>query len=267
MAATAIGLGSLAAERFVDAAARGDKPSVIWLQFEECTGCTESRLRTSHPAIDSLIVDLISLDDHETLCGAAGRAEATLRQAMQTHAGKYVCVVEGAIPTRENGMCRLIGGRTALEIVTDVAGQAGAVIAIGSRASWRGVASAEPNPTGASGVRTVLKGKTVVSIPGCPADPYTVLGMVLQYATYGTLPVLDARGRPTFVDRSIDIERWMPPSTFPPIAQFHGSISPIATGVAGAVAGALAGAGYVASRTLDPRPAADEERHNRDWVM
>ena len=266
MAAAAIGLGRLAAERFVDAAARGDKPSVIWLQFQECTR-TES-LRTSHPAIDSLILDLISLDYHETLCAAAGQqAEAALRQAMQTHAGTYVCVVEGAIPTRENGTCCTIGGRTALDIVTEVAGQAGAVIVIGSCASWGGVGSAEPNPTGASGAHTVLKGKMIVNIPGCPANPYAFLGTVLQYAAYGTLPALDAEGRPMFVYQPIDIERWMPQSSFPAIAQSHGSISPIATGVAGAVAGALAGAGYVASRMLDPLPAADEERHNRDWVM
>ena len=31
------------------------KPSVIWLHFQECTGCTESLLRTSHPALSNLI--------------------------------------------------------------------------------------------------------------------------------------------------------------------------------------------------------------------
>jgi hydrogenase small subunit len=156
-------------------------------------------LRTSHPAVDDLILDLISLDYHETLFAAAGhQAEAALRHAMRTNAGKYVCVVEGAIPTKENGIYCMIGGRTALDIVKDVAGQAGAVIAIGSCASWGGVASAEPNPTGAVGVHEVLKDKTVVNIPGCPANPYNFLGTVLQYATFGTLPALDAENRPKF---------------------------------------------------------------------
>jgi len=81
MAAAAIGLGPLAAEDFVKAAERGAKPSVIWLQFQECTGCTESLLRTSHPGVDELILDLISLDYHETLFAAAGhQAEAVLRE-------------------------------------------------------------------------------------------------------------------------------------------------------------------------------------------
>jgi hydrogenase small subunit len=199
MAAAAVGLGPLAAERFLEAAARGQKPSVIWLQFQECTGCTETLLRTTQPRVDDLIFDLISLDYHETLFAAAGhQADAALRQTMKTHAGKYVCVVEGAIPTKDNGIYCMIGGRTALEIVKEVAGNAGAVIAIGSCASWGGIPSADPNPTGAVGVHDVLKAKTVVNIPGCPPNPYNFLGTVLQYATYGTLPALDDEGRPLF---------------------------------------------------------------------
>ena len=76
MAAAAVGLGPLAAEEFVHAAERGAKPSVIWLQFQECTGCTESLLRTSHPAVDQLILDLISLDYHETLMPGSGKQAA-----------------------------------------------------------------------------------------------------------------------------------------------------------------------------------------------
>ena len=198
-AAAAVGLGPLAAQRFVEAAEAGRKPSVIWLHFQECTGCTESLLRTTHPPADDLILDLISLDYHETLFAAAGhQAEAARIQAMKANAGKYVCIVEGAIPTKDDGVYCMIGGRTALDLVKEVAGNAGAVIAIGSCASWGGVASADPNPTGASGVSEVFKDKPVVNIPGCPANPYNLLGTVLQYATYGTLPALDDQNRPLF---------------------------------------------------------------------
>jgi hydrogenase small subunit len=199
LSAAAVGLGPLAAARFVEAAERGARPSVIWLQFQECTGCTESLLRTAHPAIDTLILDLISLDYHETLLAAAGhQADAALKQAMHTNAGKYVCIVEGAIPIRDQGVYCMIGGRTAIEILTDVASHAGAVIAIGSCASWGGVPSAGPNPTGAVGAHEILKGKMVVNIPGCPANPYNLLGTVLQFATFGTLPALDSQQRPLF---------------------------------------------------------------------
>src|ERR1041385_7140009 len=120
MAAASVGLGPIAAERFLEAAARGVKPSVLWLQFQECTGCTESLLRTAHPAVDDLIFDLISLDYHETLFAAAGhQAEAALKQAMETHAGRSVCIVKGALPTKEDVIYCMMGGRTALEIVND----------------------------------------------------------------------------------------------------------------------------------------------------
>jgi hydrogenase small subunit len=50
------------------------------------------------------------------------------------------------------------------------------------------------------GAPEVLKGsgKAVVTLPGCPANPYNLLGTVLQFATFGTLPKLDDQGRPLF---------------------------------------------------------------------
>jgi hydrogenase small subunit len=199
MAAASVGIVGTAAVELVEAAARGLKPSVIWLHFQECTGCTESLLRTSHPALAELILDLVSLDYHETLLAAAGRqAEAALEKAMKDHAGKYVLVVEGAIPTKDGGIYCQIGGRTAVDILHSVAATAGAVIAIGSCASWGGIPSADPNPTGATGAPEILRGQTVVTLPGCPANPYNFLGTVLQFATLGTLPALDALGRPLF---------------------------------------------------------------------
>ena len=199
LAAAAVGLPASAAAQIVEAAARGLKPSVIWLHFQECTGCTESLLRTSHPGLANLILDLVSLDYHETLFAAAGRqAEAALHSAMQANAGKYVLVVEGAIPRKDGGIYCQIGGRTAVDILNETAASAGAIIAIGSCASWGGIPSAPPNPTDATGVPQILAGKTVVTLPGCPANPYNFLGTVLQYVTLGTLPELDELGRPKF---------------------------------------------------------------------
>lgn len=196
-AAALVGLSGSAAEKVVMAAAQKKVPSVIWLQFQECTGCTMSLLRPSHPDLAELVLDLISLDYHETLFAAAGRqAEDALHSAMQQNAGKYICVVEGAIPTKENGAYCMIGGRSVLEMMNKVAAMASAVIAVGSCSSWGGVSSADPNPTGAVGVSQIVKGKPIINIPGCPANPYILLGTVLQYATFGTFPKLDAKNRP-----------------------------------------------------------------------
>jgi hydrogenase small subunit len=38
------------------------RPSVIWLPFQECTGCTESLTRSHAPTLESLLFDAISLD-------------------------------------------------------------------------------------------------------------------------------------------------------------------------------------------------------------
>ncbi len=198
LAAAAVGLPATAAEAFAQSVARR-KPSVIWLSGQECTGCTESLLRTSHPDLGTLILDLISLDYHEALFAAAGhQVEAAKRQAMEEHAGEYVLVIEGAIPTADGGIYCKIGGQTMVDAVHEAAEHAGAIIAIGSCASWGGIPSADPNPTGARGAPGVLQDYTVVAIPGCPANPYNLLGTVLQFATYGTLPALDEQGRPVF---------------------------------------------------------------------
>jgi hydrogenase small subunit len=199
MAAAAVGLSGTAVASVIEAASKGLKPSVIWLHFQECTGCSMTLLRPSHPDLSELIFDLISLDYHESLFAAAGyQAEAALHTAMKQNSGKYVCVIEGAIPTKDNGIYCMIGGRTALEIAKDVTRNAAAVIAIGSCASWGGLPSADPNPTGAVGVSSIIKDKPIVNLPGCPANPYILLGTVLQYATFGTLPELDKEGRPKF---------------------------------------------------------------------
>ena len=198
LAAAAVGLPASAAEKMAEAV-RKKKPSVIWLQFQECTGCTESLLRTGHPDVAQVILDLISLDYSETLMAAAGhQAEAALHEAMKENDGKFICVIEGAIPVKDDGNFCRIADKTALELTKEIAGRAAAVIAIGSCASWGGIPSAAPNPTGASGVSDVLRNKPIVNIPGCPANPYNLLGTVLQYATFKTLPKLDDKARPLF---------------------------------------------------------------------
>ncbi len=199
MAAAAVGLPASAGRLMAEQAAKGVKPSVIWLSYQECTGCTETLLRTSHPALDELILDLISLDYHEALMAPSGHlAEEARMQAMERHDGEFVLVAEGAIPTKDGGIYCQIGGRTAVDTLKEAAERAGAIIAIGSCASWGGIPSSPPNPTGATGAPQILEGKTVVSIPGCPPNPYNFLGTVLQYATFGTLPELDELGRPKF---------------------------------------------------------------------
>ena len=57
-----------------EAISKARRQSVIWLSFQECTGCTESITRSHSPTLENLIFDLISLDYHHTLQAASAEA-------------------------------------------------------------------------------------------------------------------------------------------------------------------------------------------------
>lgn len=174
------------------------RPPVIWLHFAECTGCSEAVLRSMYPWIDELLLDVISMEYHETIMAAAGhQAEENLKGAVEKYKGKFICVVEGAIATAFNGAYGKIGGRTFLEIANEVCKQALAVICIGTCSSYGGVQAAAPNPGGYKGVGEALGIKTV-NIPGCPPNPINFVGTVVNYLLLGKLPELDQVGRPLF---------------------------------------------------------------------
>ncbi len=197
--------GKTSVLQVAQAIGKANRPSVVWLHFQDCTGCSETLLRTSRPDVAELILNVISLDYHETLMAASGQqAEASLKQAVTENFGKFILVVEGSIPTKEQGRYMMLAGRPALEVLKDVGSKAAAVVAMGSCAAWGGVPSADPNPTGARGVDSILTEKPVVNIPGCPTNPYNLLAVVLEYATMGRLPALDEFNRPKFAfDRFI----------------------------------------------------------------
>jgi hydrogenase small subunit len=172
MVTAPVGLGVTSKANALEVAqtiGKAKRPSVIWLHFQDCTGCSETLLRTSRPDVADLILNVISLDYHETLMAASGyQAEAALKQAVADNFGKFVLVVEGSIPTKEQGRYMKLAGRPAIEVLKEVGRKSAAVVAMGSCAAWGGVPSADPNPTGAQGVDSILTEKPVVNIPGCP---------------------------------------------------------------------------------------------------
>ncbi len=199
IATAAMGFPVEMVDKVAAAVSSPQRPPVIWLHFMECTGCTEALLRASHPDVAHLILDLISLEYHETLMAAAGKqAEEALRTSIEKHKGKYICVVEGAISTRDGGIYCQIGGRPALEILKEVASHAFAVVAVGTCAAFGGIQAATPNPTGAVGVRDIIYDKPLVNVPGCPPNPYNILGTLVYLLTFGHLPELDPLRRPKF---------------------------------------------------------------------
>ncbi len=197
--AATMGLSQAAGVRMALAAESPLRPPVIWLHGQECTGCTETLLRAYHPTLESLLLDVISLDYHDTLCVGAGKQALDHKhKVMEEFRGKYILVTEGGTPMAEGGIYCKVGGRTQVELVREAAQGAAAVIAIGSCASWGGVQSAYPNPTGAVGTHEVIPDKVVINIPGCPPNPYNFLSTVLHLLTFGEPPALDEHQRPRF---------------------------------------------------------------------
>lgn len=192
--AAAMGLPGSSTAVIAAALEKHPRPPVVWMHFQGCTGCTMSLLAGVDPTLEDFVLDLASLDYHETLGAAAGDQAEALRRAVL--AGRdFVLVVEGAVPTGDGGIHCKTGGRTALDLLRETAAAAKEVIAIGSCAAWGGLPSRAPNPTGAVGIGEAL-GRRVVAIPGCPPNPVNFFSTLVHYFTYGRMPDVDAKGRP-----------------------------------------------------------------------
>ncbi len=173
------------------------RPSVIWLSFQECTGCTESLTRSHSPTVEGLIFDAISLDYHHALQAASGSgAEDARLSAMRENAGKYLLVVDGSIPLGNPGYST-IAGISNLDMLIETARDALAVIAVGTCAAFGGIPYAHPNPTGAVPVSDIIKDKPIINVSGCPPIPVVITGVLAHFLTFGTIPELDALSRPT----------------------------------------------------------------------
>jgi len=194
-----LGLGSTLAPKMAQALQQQRRPTVIWLQLQECTGCVESVLRTAEPTIGDLVLDLVSLDYQHTIMAAAGdAAERARHDSMEQNAGNYLLVVTGSIPTNDNGIYTTIGGRTARDILEEAGAGAAGIIAVGACAHWGSVQAARPNPTGAVGVADIIRDKPVVNIAGCPPIGDVVSATIVHFLTFGSMPALDYDGRPLF---------------------------------------------------------------------
>jgi len=178
---------------------------VVWLHFQECTCCSESFIRSSHPIVADILLDKVSLDYTETLQAAAGfQAEKCLRDTIQKYPGGYLLMVEGSVPTAADGAYCCIGGRSALEIVQEAAAGAKAVIAWGNCACAGCVQAAKPNPTSATPLHRVITGKPIINVQGCPPIAEVMAGVVVYLLTFDRIPQLDAMGRPmSFYSRRV----------------------------------------------------------------
>ena len=197
-----LGLSDAFIPRIADAletTIKARRPSVVWLEFQDCAGNSESFLRANSPSVAQAVLNSISVDYHETLMAAAGkRAEEARQKALEENKGKVIVVVEGSIPTKDNGVYCTIGGKTALQILKEIEPYALLFVATGTCAAFGGLPKANPNPTGAVSLEDVIRTKPVINLPGCPANPDVLMGVLVQYLVFERLPELDGQKRPLF---------------------------------------------------------------------
>jgi hydrogenase small subunit len=197
MMAAFIGVESSAIGQVAKALETKERVPVIWMHFQECTCCSESFIRSSHPIVADILLDMISLDYSETLMAASGiQAEQSLHNTLEKYKGKYILCIEGSVPVGADGVYCMIGGKTSLQVLEEVAENAAAIIAWGSCASNGCVQSAKPNPTSATPIHKLVKGKPVIKVPGCPPIGEVMAGVIVHYLTFGRIPELDRLGRP-----------------------------------------------------------------------
>jgi len=195
--ATLMALPPAAAQAMAEGLAKARRQAVIWLSFQECTGCTESLTRSFSPTLEDLIFDFISLDYHHTLMAVSGEAAENARlQSMAENKGKYIVIVDGSVPIKNDGVYSTIAGRTNLDTLRETAKDAYAIISVGTCAAFGGLPHADPNPTGAVAIQEIVKDKPVINIPGCPPIAEAMTGTVAHLLSFGKLPELDYLNRP-----------------------------------------------------------------------
>jgi len=186
---------------------------VIWLQGAGCTGCSVSVLNAVSPKIQNLLLDEVvpghqlNLIFHATIMGGQGKPVIkVLKDSEKNRKGGYILVVEGAIPTVDDGIYGTIGQTgdkhlTIKQSVLDLGSSALLTIAVGTCAAFGGIPAAEPNPTGCKGVKEVFIDEgvdaAVVNLPGCPLHPEWFTGTISMILFSGIDSLdLDKLGRP-----------------------------------------------------------------------
>ncbi|MFH0990152.1 MAG: hydrogenase small subunit [bacterium] len=174
---------------------------IIWLQASTCSGCSVSVINTIHPSIKNVILEQVlpghqlKLMYHGTLMAATGSLSInTAREVSTKYKGKYVLVVEGAIPTKQEGMYGWVGENenkpiTMLNWIDLLGRDAMATLTVGTCAAYGGLPMGEPNPSGCIGTSDAYKmlniSTPVINIPGCPCHPDWFIGTVSKILLYG----------------------------------------------------------------------------------
>jgi len=197
--ASTLALPSRYAPQIVKALEQTRRPALVWLEFQDCAGNSESALRAGHPSFADIVLELLSWNYHEIVMAPSGKAaEKSLHDTVTMERGRYIAVVEGSIPLADNGVYCTIGGRSAIDIAQEVCSNAYATIAVGTCAAFGGIPAAAGGITGAVGVSQAIPGLRLINLSACPMNGANLAATLVHYLTFKELPATDSLGRPLF---------------------------------------------------------------------
>jgi NiFe hydrogenase small subunit HydA len=196
---------------------QGTSP-IIWIQGQNCTGCTVALMNSDHFDPFDLCLDKIYFAYHPDLMTANGQeAEEIMEDVEAETKDHYILVIEGAIPmgegedycsfgleqTSEELMGRTVPkARTIYDWLRELVPGSAAVIAIGNCAAFGGIPAANAEVTKATAAPKVVAGmdkdKPVICVAGCPPHPDWLMGTILDVLLWiegiKERPELDERG-------------------------------------------------------------------------
>ncbi|SCJ50958.1 Periplasmic [NiFe] hydrogenase small subunit precursor [uncultured Clostridium sp.] len=177
---------------------RVEKINAIWLETSGCFGEVISLLNSEDPNLPYMLEKFVNMKYFESIQGNQG--EEAYKSIIESLDTEYILIVSGAIPTRNNGLYTTVATYngekiTAMRAVTDIAKNAKYIINVGTCACFGGPTAAKPNVSEALSVSEFLKRNDIIKIPGCPANPVWVAG-ILGYITSRGIPKVDSNGRP-----------------------------------------------------------------------
>lgn len=174
------------------------KINALWIETSGCFGEIISLLNADDPDLLYMFQQFLNVQFWGTIQGDDG--EEAFERILNTMDTEFILMVDGAIPTRSEGVFTTIatykGKRiTALELVKMLGSKAKYVVAMGTCACYGGITAATPNVSKALSLSEVLERTDIIKMPGCPANPKWTIGLLGFLVTKG-IPPLDSDNRP-----------------------------------------------------------------------
>ena len=120
--AATMGLSSKAAAEMAESVTNPQRPPVIWIGAQECTGCTESLLRATHPTVETSCWRLSLWVSRKCFPPPSGhQVEENKHNALEKYKGQYVLVVDGSIPLKDNGIYCMVAGEPIVDHIRKAA--------------------------------------------------------------------------------------------------------------------------------------------------